>query len=383
MRRLQLFALLALVSCAAARAEKIEIEFLGPRLNLSLLPLPVPVPTGADFGFSLGLADAPMGPTALFLRLGAGYEDEIFLRDAVSGDPISVEEAKSSPMGGQRYQSPNAQWDFGIVQGLAESEGENLVEAFLLYRGRFDIHDTSLPDGRFADMRGLFSTSVIAGAAYEGLERDSRRVVSGAAAEASAEWSPSFANAGTGPTDFYRLNLQAEGYLPLATYGLPSDPSLNLFSLYLAGFASLDYAEGRAIPIYVLQGFGGRKLHKSLGSSVRGYPSRGFDSGRKAVASAELRALGPALLGKPWFMPLLLAFCDVGYYSGLPGAASAAYANSRGAVYSAGLGFQADVVDFAYLGCYAGWKFPGDDLVYERYGETDPFFLSFTYRLHF
>lgn len=383
MRKPTLFALLALVSCAFAGAEKLEVEFLGPRFNGSLLPVPMPLPTGADFGFRYGLADSPAGPTELSLRLGAGYEDEFLLRDAVTGDPISVEAAESSPMGGQRYQSPNIQWDLGFVQGLAEREGRNLVEAFLLYRGRLDLHDTSLPDGRFADMRGLFSTSVIAGAAYVGVERDSRRVMSGAAAEASAEWSPSFANGGLGDSDFYRLNLQAEGYLPLASFGRPSDPSLNLFSLYLAGFASLDHAEGAAIPIYVLQGFGGRDEHKSLGSSVRGYPSRGFDSGSKAVASAELRALGPALFRIPWLMPLVSAFCDVGYYSGLPGAASAAYADSRGAFYSAGFGLQADIVDFAYLGCYAGWKFPGDDPVYERYGETDAFFVSFAFRLHF
>ena len=383
MRRSYLLALLVLVSSVSAGAQKLEVEFIGPRFNCSLLSLPMPLPAGADFRFRYGLADSRIGSTALSLRLGAGYEDEFLLRDAVTGDPISVEAAESSPMGGQRYQSPNVQWDFGVVQGLAKRDGENLVEAFILYRGRLDLHDTSLPDGRFADMRGLFSTSAIAGAAYLGVTRDSRRVMSGAAAEASAELSPSFANGSLGDSDFFRLNLQAEGYLPLASFGRPSDPSLNLFSLYLAGFASLDHAEGAAIPIYVLQGFGGREEHKSLGGSVRGYPSRGFDSGSKAVASAELRALGPALFGVPWFMPLVSAFCDVGYYSGLPGATTAAYSGSRGAFYSAGFGLQADIVDFAYLGFYAGWKFPGDDPVYERYGETDPFFVAFAFRLHF
>ncbi|MBL8965339.1 MAG: hypothetical protein JNK70_14945, partial [Phycisphaerae bacterium] len=46
-------------------------------------------------------------------------------------------------------------------------------------------------------------------------------------------------------------------------------------------------------------------------------------------------------------------------------------------------GFALDVLDFAYIGVSLGSKFPGSDALYAVYGETDAFFFSVEFLLHF
>ncbi|MBL8965987.1 MAG: hypothetical protein JNG85_03195, partial [Spirochaetaceae bacterium] len=224
-------------------------------------------------------------------------------------------------------------------------------------------------------------TSIILGAAYDSTESDSRRVKNGVKAEASGEWGPGALNAGFGPTDFHRFTLKAAAYQPLFSVGQAGNPELNLFSAYLAGFASFDYAGGDAIPLYVRQSFGGRDLRDSLGDCVRGYPSRSYDAALKTVANGEVRLVGPALFNTPWLVPIVYGFCDAGYYAGFP--ESSAKAEASGTILSAGGGFALDVLDFAYIGVSLGSKFPGSDALYAVYGETDAFFFSVEFLLHF
>lgn len=389
MKRISLALAIVFVFAAAGglAAEGLDFSFNGVRLNSALLP--IPLPTGAEVEFRYGIGELGGKPLALSLALAGGYEDKRILRNDLTGDPVAARPKDESleDSGGYRYQSPNFQWDLGLVQGLAAKEKGNLAEAFLLYRGRFDYYDTELQAEAFSDMKGLFGTSVMAGAAYLGVERDSRRVKSGAAAELSAEWGPSALNSSYGgATDFYRLNLKAQGFLPLFSRGQADDESKNLVSSYLAGYASVDYAggdnDGAGIPVYVLQTFGGRELRNTLGGSVRGYAYKGYDAGLKAVASAEVRLLGPAMLDQAWFLPILYGFFDAGAYAGLPGA-TAVWRDKKGAIMSAGGGLVLDVFDFAYVGAYAGVKLPGDDPLYDIYKETKDFFWSIQFLLHF
>lgn len=367
-------------------AEGLEFSFNGIRYNTAIPHLEsLPVPTGADIEFRLPLADLGPGPLALDLRLAGGYEDWRILRDPSTGDPAA---APADFDGAYRYYAPNAQWSLGLVQGiLARPDKGNLLEAFLLYRGRLDSYETSLPAEAFSDMRGIFGTSAIAGLGYDAVMKDSRRVKEGFAGEASVEWGPGALNSNSlSSTDFYRLDLQAQVYKPLLSYGQVADERLNLLSVYLAGFASCDYAGGGEggddIPIYVLQSFGGRYLRGSLGSCVRGYPSMSYDAALKTVANGEIRVLGPALFKQAWLIPMVYAFCDAGYYSGLPG--SATKADKSGLILSSGGGFALDLVDFAYLGFRAGYLFPGEDPLFSSYvPDGTRTFFSIEFLLHF
>lgn len=370
-RGIVLFVLIALIA-AGALAEGPELSVEGVVFNFAILP--IPLPTGADLQLGLPLASPGGLPLTAVLRVRGGYEDLRLLRDEATGDPIAAPE----DLGLYYFMSPNFQWAAGLVQAIIPAEKGNLLEAFLFYRGRLDVYNPDLATSVFTDAQGILGTSILGGIGYDAVAKDSRRVRAGIGAEASAEWGPRALNSGT---DFWRLNAQGEFYLPLLSKGRPENEGLNLFSIYLAGYLSADYAGGAEPPIWVMQSFGGRDLKESLGSRIRGFPSMSYDSSFKLVANGEIRILGPALFGQAWCIPSAYIFCDTGYYEGL--AQAATKADARGTLSSAGLGFNLDVFDFAYIGLYGGLKFPGSDSLYATYGETQQFFWKVGFLLHF
>lgn len=366
-------------------AQGLDFSFNGIRYNTAFPGIfeSLPVPTGADIEFRLPVAGFSSGPLAVDFRVAGGYEAWRILRDPDSGDPVVAPDELD---GKYRYYAPNVQWDLGLVQGILPKDKGNLLEAFFLYRGRYDDYETSLSNTAFSDMRGIFGTSAIIGLGYDAVTKDSRRVKDGISSEVSAEWGPEALNANSlASTDFYRLDFKVWGFKPLISYGQASDEGLNLLSVYLAGYASCDYAGGSDggdnIPIYVLQSFGGRELRGSLGSCVRGYPSASYDAALKTVANGEIRVLGPALFNQAWCIPMVYAFCDAGYYSGLPG--STTKADKSGVIMSSGGGFAIDVIDFAYLGFKAGYLFPGQDSLFNTYTDGTRTFFSIEFLLHF
>lgn len=380
-RRFQAFALLAAVTAAGLSAEGLSFGFEGPRFNFSL---GFPLPAGADVEFRQPIAVTPFGPLSAVLRIGAGYEDKRLLRDALTGDPIAAESDANKDTvyanHANSYNAPNGQWALGLLACLVPGEKTNLAEAFLAWRGRYDLYLNDLSTSVFPDAQGLFGNAVFAGLAWNGVTTDDRRVMSGISAEASAEWSP--AGISSVAVDYLRLDAQAQGYLPLFSHG---NEGLNLFSAYLAGFGSVDWATGDSIPIHVMQSFGGRDVRSGLGGgSVRGYPSKAWDASLKAVANLELRLLGPALFGLPWFMPMAYGFFDAGGYAGMAGATTASYAEASGLIMSAGGGFALNVLDFAYIGFKAGVLVPGEDTLFAVYvPELEKGFFSIEFMLHF
>lgn len=378
---------LAAISLAGGllSAQGVNFTFNAVRWNNTFLP--IPVPTGADVEFSLPVAQLSPGPLAVDFRVAGGYEDWRILRDPVTGDPVAAPSSVFGSSNGYRYQAPNAQWAAGLVQGLLPKDKGNLLEAFLFYRGRFDSYETSLSGSAFSDLHGVFGTSVLAGLGYDSVVRDSRRVKDGLSSELSGEWGPGALNANSvSATDFYRLNFKVAAFKPLLSHGQVADERLNLLSVYLAGFASCDYAggsEGGAnVPIWVLQSFGGRDLRDSLGSCVRGYPSMSYDAALKTVANGEIRVVGPALFRQEWLVPVAYAFCDAGYYAGLPGASTKS--DASGVIMSSGGGFALNLVDFAYLGVVAGYLFPGQDALFGTYVPSkDRSFWAIKFALHF
>jgi hypothetical protein len=370
--------LLVLALCLAGlSAQGLEFGVNGIALNSAIVS-GLPIPTGADIQFGLPVARFGDLPLTAVLRLRGGYEDLRILRDPASGAPVSE---PSSFDGDYRFHAPNFQWALGATQGIVRQEGRNLVEAFAFYRGRYDVYNTGLAAIAFNDMKGLFGTSFLLGAAYDSTVRDSRRVRSGLFAELSAEYGPAAIN--TSPsTDFFRTTLIVKGFKPLLSQGQAADPRLNSFSIYLAGFASVDWADGSNVPIWVNQSFGGRDIRNSLGDCVRGYPTASYDASLKAVANGEIRILGPALLKQAWLVPMFYAFADTGYYSGFAGD-STATSGASGSISSAGAGLNFDIFDFAYVGAYCGFKFPQGSALYSTYTSTDAFFWNIQFLLHF
>ena len=178
--------LLALIAVIApwAFAEGPELSVEGVVINAAILPFPVPM--GADLQLGLPLASPGGLPLTAVLRLRAGYEDLRFLRDDATGNPI----AAPKDLGLNYFMSPNFQWAAGFVQAIIPAQKANLLEAFLFYRGRYDIYNPDLSTSVFSDAQGLFGSSVLVGLGYDALAKDSRRVRSGIGAEASAEWGP-------------------------------------------------------------------------------------------------------------------------------------------------------------------------------------------------
>jgi hypothetical protein len=346
----------------AAADEDLAIGFAGPRFLNGFIP------SGADFtvdytGLDLG---AP-ADTRLFLKLGGGYEDKLLLRDPATGDPLSLVGAGEA-IG---YDSPNFQWEAAFIQGFSSRpDGDNALELYLFYRGRYDIYDKDLDDSVFADAKGLFGTSFLVGASYDTVTRDRHRLKKGVHAEAGAEWGPGFVNA---DSDFWRISGKVIGFLPVLD--LPTDGK-NLLNMYLAALVSADLAGGESVPIYVNQSFGGRDLRDSLGNCVRGYEKASYDSLFKAVGNVELRMVGPAL-GLESILPYVYGFFDAGYYNGFHGSAN--YADETGLIMSTGGGFALGLFDFAQLGFVGGYKLVEDSL----YGLDEPVFVSFKFMLHF
>ncbi len=193
------------------------------------------IPSGLDLTLSYsGLALTEDAETILFLKAGGGYQNALLMRDPANGNPWTTNAE------GVAFKTPNFQWEFAFLQGLARrDDGKNLVEAFLFYRGRYDRYLTEgLGVSAFSDIEGLLGTSFMAGLSLDSLSMSRHRALRGAYAELAGEWGPGAINAGT---DFWRVSAQFRGFLPLVD--LPSEGG-NLFNIYAAGFAGAEI--GRA-----------------------------------------------------------------------------------------------------------------------------------------
>lgn len=380
MKARKLFASLFALGCMLAIslpavAQGMEFSFEGPRLNSVILG-GIPLPTGADVEFRFPIKDSGLFFT---LELGAGYEDRFILRMA-DGTPIAKPEDFDAGDQKQWFYWPNVAADAGLVYRLGAGDGAPVVELFGLARGRGEINSPSLSTAVFPDAQNLLALSFLAGVGVDEVEKNPRRFKSGYSGEISFEYAPSFL-AFAGSTDFFRASANIEGYLPIFSVGA-SD--LNAVSLYAGGYLTADAAAGSAIPLYILTSFGGRELRDGLGSSIRGYRSWGYEAALKAEASFDLRLVGPGLFGVASLRPMAYAFGDSGWYGGLYKSPDVATGGDKdGWIVSAGGGLALGVLDFAYMGLRAGWKFPIDDPLYATYFGSEKFFWGITFLLHF
>jgi len=356
-------ALGAILAATPAFSDDLAVGFAGLRFLNGYIP------SGLDLSLTYtGLDLSNAADTKIFLKAGGGYENASLIRNPLTGDPWTATVA------GNKYDIPNFQWELAFLQGFSRREdGANLLEAFVFYRGRFDIYpNEALSDAVFSDIEGLFGTSVMGGVSYDSRVQDRHRSKKGIYAEATAEWGPGFLNS---KTDFWRISSQFRGFLPVID--IPTDGG-NLFNVYLAGFAGIDYADGDSVPIYVNQSFGGRGLRDSLGNTVRGYGWNKYDTSLKSVANAEVRFVGPAIVIDS-IVPYLFGFADAGYYSGF--ADSANYGDASGFLASTGGGLALDLAGFAQASLIAGIRLIDDDIGYAY--DPENYFWEIKFFLHF
>lgn len=322
-----------------------------------------PVLWGLDLGIGYrGLALMPGTDTILWAYGGGAYERRTFVRlpdgSLITGPaPASVDPSEDI-----FYDRWSARWQLGIAQGFlwnARMES-NLLEAELFYRGRYDANiqadaDQLIYRSALPDRDGILSNAVLAGICWSDALLDPRtKTKSGIAAEFTVEWGPSFLlNTGIGRSDYIRFNLSARGFIPVLDAA--PDASMNVFSLYICDFFSLDYALGRSVPLHIRQSFGGIDPRTGLGGALRGIDSGSLDADLKAVNNFEVRANLPAIVIRD-IMPGMLAYWDMGAYYQIGETIEPAL---FGFVTSVGAGAFLDLFDFAQLIAYLNYRLTG------------------------
>jgi len=320
---------------------------------------------GADIGIGYrGLALLPNADTTIWAYVGGGYETEHYYRDP-SGDFLAP--GSLAPGGvfdglNAAFQRIEGAWRLGVDQGFAWNDRTktNLVEAFLFYRGRYDINQIQpglvLYNASILDKDGILLNTLQAGLGYNDLLFNKKnKTQSGFAAEASAEWGPAFFfNTLIGNSDFIRFNATFRAFLPL--YDAAPSGSANLLSIYAGEFAAIDYAIGigQAVPLYIRQSFGGRIQTTGLGGDVRGVDNGGYDANLKAVNNLELRVNLPSICW-PDLVPGVVVFFDAGYYDQV-GEIGTPTPTPSGIVASTGAGIYIDLLDLASIAAYVEYR---------------------------
>jgi len=333
----------------------------------------LPLPTGADLALEFLLGS---GSTSLTLRAAAGYESRMILRDATTSAPI----AEPSAIDGlNRFYWTNALAEIGLRRYLLKNDSA-AGWLFGIVRGRYESNATTFPTTLFADAQGTKSISGIAGIAFDSVRWREANQKKGAYAELSVEYSPEIANFTGTPTDFARANITTEAFFPLSATPAHAERSAP-FAPYLVLYGVGDYAMGSHIPQEVLTTFGGLVGTNGIGDMVRGAQSWGYEAPIKAYASAELRIAGPSLFKNFVMYPVGYVFADAAGYSGLYGSP---LADNSGVLASTGAGVSCSVLNFLWLGAYAGWRWPiRDPLASTYYSTPQGFFWSFTFVAHY
>jgi hypothetical protein len=322
------------------------------------------IPTGLDLTVGYrGWSLLPGVQTILQSTIGGGYEGLQTWRgtDYTPHVQIPAEDAAGHDRR-LEFNSPKLQWELGMVQGLLWNErlARNRLEAFAFYRGRYErylggrvywgtgesraasieaYHDWWKANYAGTDAEGIFETSFLFGLDSNTLVEDLHsRTLDGYYAETSLEVSPWFPSV-LGATDFWRVTCSAAYFRTLfRPPGAARGPAV-----YVGDYFSIDYADARrAMPTYVMQTFGGRRLRYGLGDdAVRGFEGYTWDTQLKIVNNVDLRLNLPPFYrtegsGRE-LMPGLLLFFDLGYGTGFwgdPGNTPGGFLGSTGlAVY--------------------------------------------------
>jgi hypothetical protein len=304
----------------------------------------------------------------------------------------------ADPNGNLEFNSPKAQWQLGVRQGIVwnPAEDRNLLEAFLYYRGRYErylkgrhywgsseseiaaiekIHSDWQRDYEGSDAYGIFGNTLFTGLAYDALHVDRRtKACDGTYAEASVEFSPYFPSV-MGASDFWRLNFSTKTFRTL--YEARPRAEKNVFTIYAGSYFSIDYADARSqMPLYIMQTFGGMELREGLADSVRGFEKYSWDTQLKIVHNLDLRFNLPVICSA-WgrdLLPGLVFYFDLGYgtmYWHDP------VATPGGFIGSTGIGLFLGLLDLTRVHLYVHFPLIGERI------DGAPVVLDLAIRAHF
>ena len=331
---------------------------------------------GADLGVGYrGLSLIPGEQTTFWVYGGGGYEGEHYYRDA-AGNLLSPGQIGSGSgvlaNADPTFNRIEAAWRLGIEQGIAWNPrtSTSLLEAFFFYRGRYDVNQAAagalltLPSAAALPDQGTSILNTLQfGFGYDDMLTNGHRTRNGTSAEVTAEWGPPWLfNTIQGNSDFVRFNGNFTWFLLL--YDAAPQSRLNLFSVYLGEYVSMDYAvglNGVPVPLYIRQTFGGRTQNTGLGAQVRGVDEGAYDTNLKAVNNLEVRVNLPAIAAPgfvadlvPYAVPGILAYFDCGAYDqvGEPGISSP----GSGFVASTGAGVFVEVAHIGALLAYVEYR---------------------------
>ncbi len=318
---------------------------------------------GSDLGVGYrGFSLIPGTDTILWAYGGGGYQTQTYIRMPDGTLITGAAPGTVTVPADINYDRWSWRWQAGIEQGFLWNSRtqQNLLEAVLFYRGRYDSNVQASPSqliyqSASFDRFGLVGNAVIAGVIYDDLLFNPvNRTRNGIHAELTGEWGyPIFTGTVEGSFTYLRFNLTAKGFLPL--FDAAPTAEMNVFSVCLCDFASVDYALGSSVPLHIRQTFGGMKPRTGLGGALRGIDSGSLDANLKAVNNLEVRAYLPALFIRD-IVPGILVFCDAGAYAQLgEGVASPAY----GFVAATGAGAFVDIFDFAQIVVYGCYRLTG------------------------
>ena len=319
--------------------------------------------------------------------IGAGWQTNVFYRDVSTGGGLY----KGSDTTVISYDQAEILNDLGIRQGIlwnADQE-RNLLEAFAFYRLRYDrnfqtqdgnnpgfisnINPALIFQSGFPDAVQILNNAVIVGLSLNTEEKDPvYKTRQGVYAEASAEWGPSFLLNSIGGADYYRLNATLEGWLTLFTSS-QKDPQMNLFSVYLADYAGVDFAGGSSIPYFVFESYGGRYGRADNATVVHGLDDGYYGANFKALNNLELRITGPAIVWKD-LVPALFIFVDAEYYNDF---FKDSANDPAGFVGSTGAGIYLNFFELCDFNVYFAYPFAGTRV------SRDPYTISAAFNLAF
>ncbi len=274
---------------------------------------------GVDVGYK-GFSLSESVDTIIHVKAMGNYESIGYYRtplDRPYDGSLPGYDEDESPLAYRAAGAFSLEFDQGLLWN--ERENANGLEFFFAYNLRYEnfLHDHDVRQLLFDSPRmekdQILYNSILAGIEWKDVDqRNPHGMISGTAADASAEWGPkAFFNTAFADVDFLRLNFSARAFLPL--FDVDPESEFNKFSAYACFFLSTDYSTGTSIPLYVRQTFGGKYPREGLGDALRGLEESRYDTPFKAVGSLELRANLPAIF-IPELIPGLFVFMDCGYY---------------------------------------------------------------------
>jgi len=248
--------------------------------------------------------------TVLWGSAGAGWQ---------SANYFDEDDDEIAPSAEPGYSMLAADWRLGLAQGILfnPDQDRNLLEALLLYRGKYQHYRDGATLAGLPDENGILQNSILAGVVFDNhLEQEEFKTREGLYSALTLELVPRWlGNDLLGDSHYARLAFVAAGYLPV----YESRP----VSVYLADRLLLDclLGERASIPVSATGTFGaltevpiGSNPLRALGGELRGVAGERYDGLAKAVNNFDLRLHFPALTLFDALTPGVTFYFDAGVY---------------------------------------------------------------------